>query len=187
MPNWCLNDVAVYDLGVGNLVKFVDGFVESSDDERLCTPLNFYVPMPDEFKEQPGYTAHGYNWAVSHWGSKWCETDFEWFWEPLGLKMRFSSAWSPTTNGYCLLSEMFPELVFSHSWDEPGMQFMGAAVYHNGDVVWENVVEDDAYPQLENDSSEALDEWINATMITYQYVTEESMLVAQKFLQGNKL
>jgi hypothetical protein len=47
--------------------------------------------------------------------------------------MTFATAWSPPLAGIARISELFPTLVFSIDWQGDSNDFVGAAVYYNGE------------------------------------------------------
>lgn len=94
--------------------------------------------------ERVGDTAgNWYNWNVTHWGVKWdaCRVDMERCPDGEGrgqLTYHFESPWGPPWVEMLLeLSEKFPELGFSHRYDEE-QGWGGDYEFRNGEVTaWE--------------------------------------------------
>jgi hypothetical protein len=177
----------VYDLdGLNsrNLQAFYDTYNAFDGNEDLCTPLNTFVPMPEEMRTPFGYKSGTSAWAVNNWGSKWSEQNFDSAIVPLGLQMGFDSAWDPTLKGTKHLSKLFPRFVFGHSYDEPGTSFMGSIIYFNGDVVWETCLEEDEYPQPTGNADD--DEYYRVPFVRYHALQEENMLISRRLVETNE-
>jgi hypothetical protein len=141
MPNWCSNVVEVigYDSEIANLMS----------DTEETTLLQKFIPMSDYHSTPEGYNDGGYEWCIDNWGTKWPEKD----WEPGEQIVSFTSPWSPPERGYQKISAMFPNLIFIHSFSEVAMMFLGTNVYKAGKIIWEKVLENDSFPQEDEDSN----------------------------------
>lgn len=75
-----------------------------------------------------------YDWQVRNWGIKWDvnavlsqDTNSK-------LVYTFDSPWSPPIAFLMKISELFPKLVFSLAYEEPGMAFRGNATAEDGEL-----------------------------------------------------
>lgn len=110
-----------------NLVKLAGDTEEDKSDIYL---ENIYPCMD---KEDP------YTERVRAWG-----TGREAFccYSPEKENYTFDTAWSPVENAIDKLSEEYPELNMTYSYDEGGMCFCGRRVYENGECI-SDVTEND--------------------------------------------
>lgn len=114
--------------------------------------LSTFVPCPDEYLSQKGFNSGGYEWCLQNWGTKWSESSTmevtnDWAYsnganEINKIYYSFDSPWGPPIDGYKKISERFPNLYFTHLYSEPMMDFMGGIVYHNGEDIYHNDLED---------------------------------------------
>ena len=149
MPNWCSNSINI----AGPTDKIKSLWDETNKEDSGL--LNAMVPMPKELRGttsptpeegQAGYKgpqplidgcSNWYDWAVSHWGTKW-DIDTE------GLEFTdngdgtaqisgwFESAWAPPITAYdTFLANNDYELDLYANYEEGGMDFAG--IYKNGD------------------------------------------------------
>jgi hypothetical protein len=155
MPNWCYNRLTVTGpvADVDNLRSRVVG--APVDNLEL---FNSLLPMPSDLEEtstlnnglsveqraylQQTYGADNwYDWATGPqgWGSKWgdCDTT-ELSYGPGLVVFTFDSAWGPPEEGLYNVSAIFPSLVFTIEYAEPGMAFSGSMVIREGLAVSED-------------------------------------------------
>ena len=118
MPNWCYNSATLHH----DNKEVIDAF-EVELQKEDAQPLNYLRPNPaGEWQ---------YDWSVSNWGTKWdvsVSDDEKWpdtellNDEPNGenqvLVYRFNTAWSPAVPAIEKLSEQYPDLLFTHSFEE---------------------------------------------------------------------
>jgi hypothetical protein len=128
MPNWCSNKLTV----LGDRAErdnFTNGFPTPTDDDSPIAFIMNYIPMPDG-------TENWYDWSLEHWGCKWgdCHTQIVEDDED-SIVLTFYTAWTPPEAAIQTISGMFPELVFTLTYDEPGMCFLGTCVFRNGKLV----------------------------------------------------
>ena len=117
---------------------------------------------------ETGYT-DWYSWCNDNWGTKWgdCETTFD---EPvpfefglndssvLLVEFWFQTAWSPFGNSFMeRISERFPSLVFVDCYEETGMCFRGARLFHAG-LCFFDQSEDITYSSEDLDIEDMCDE-----------------------------
>lgn len=88
-----------------------------------------------------------WDWSIDNWGTKWnaCEGSSDGYWQ------FFDTAWSPPSKVIEVLSKKHPELIFYLGFDEPGCDFAGYELYHNG----EQVMNCDLPPSTCNDEDES--------------------------------
>lgn len=166
MPNWCYTNMLV----AGNK-RELRKLISAMREPKQCYELNRLVPLDPRgsiekvstHKDKDGndvtttYSVFasvesdgfdGYADAIEKWGTKWgacnVEVDDE---NSYPLHVRFESAWSPATKLIQSVSEQFPNLVFSLSYDEEGHQFCGWEVIANGETVEEGSLDTDRMPE----------------------------------------
>lgn len=152
MPNWCNNT-----LNVSTIEKHaaeLKEFVKKAKSRKLKTDLslNKLLPLP---KELEGTTApspkpsprlikkygadNWYDWQVKKWGTKWdVEAEIVWQ-EKTEIEYSFDSAWGPPCDFIIHVSKLFPHLLFTLEYDEPGMLFAGKYIAKNNAILedWE--------------------------------------------------
>ena len=148
MPNHCYNKLSIF--GKEEDLKKVQDFVKD-DGEKVPFSCEKVIPFPHkEWKVQPGYTEHGYAWAIGAWGTKWGAYDFEdgtgeivdsCYEDGRVLVYEFYSAWSPPTPVIKKLSEMFPTLLFELYSEESGVGYLGESVFQAGESVSDIVLD----------------------------------------------
>ena len=82
-------------------------------------------------------TDNWYDWNIANWGTKWdcssseCgyQTD-----EKTYFSVNFDSAWSPPSNWFYKVAQMYPKLNFKLSYYECGCWFAGVMYSQNGEV-----------------------------------------------------
>lgn len=128
---------------VSNLIK-VKGDMETirmmltivKDDDRPFS-LNKVIPMPESLEQGKGW----YDWHISHWGTKWDVYEVEIidsdpFFKREDVDIQFLSAWSPPIQVTRVLSAMFPDLEFTHYYEDEGQCFNpGWTVFKNYDEI----------------------------------------------------
>jgi hypothetical protein len=101
-----------------------------------------YMKQPDHSKSPLDFSGNNwYDWNVTHWGTKWdvaINDDKEYSDTELmeetetSLAYRFNTAWSPPMPAIAKLSEQYPTLVFTLSYEEE-TGWGGETVFTNGD------------------------------------------------------
>lgn len=132
MPNWCLNylDVAVPTADAEHARRRFLRPVDGGDSLTFA----IVVPEPDPLPDGDGW----YWWRVNNWGTKWdaygdahhVEQDEidGWTW----IHVRFDTAWAPPMGWLDALTADLPQAVITLTYDEPGMDFGGYVVLHDG-------------------------------------------------------
>lgn len=106
-----------------------------------------------------------YDWCIKNWGTKW--GDFDHFQDIRYVDehhIGYITAWGPFCDNFWVhVSKQFPELTFIITYDEPGMCFMGASKYANGEVLAESYINDvsEVLGELDWDDDDARDEWMD--------------------------
>jgi hypothetical protein len=144
MPNWCYNHIEVHggDEDGWERERF---FSEREFDDT--TPLQKYIPISTYHMTTEGYNDGGYEWCYENWGSKWPEKSICYLGQDPSLDFSFDSPWGPPIIGYQKISKMFPELFFLHYYQEDGMCFAGAIIYHDGSQVFSTEIGEKDWPQ----------------------------------------
>jgi hypothetical protein len=79
-----------------------------------------------------GYNSGGYDWCISHWGTKWgfCESELH---EHKGhIGYTFDTAWSPPEPLIQKMSQMFPKLKFELHYECEGGDGTGTIIWEAG-------------------------------------------------------
>ena len=110
-----------------------------------------YGELPDS-----GFSQGGYEWCLEHWGTKWNATNASTsFIDPLKIEeaerfmlsdyenpaygeIYFTTAWSPAFHVTEVLSKQFPELTFTHNFEEEGLIGKGYQVWRAGILLAED-------------------------------------------------
>jgi len=129
MPNWVFNTLTIEGPReqLEDLTKKAHLSGDREDPEESCLSFKNFIPYPN------GVWA--YNWCVSNWGTKWDACDP--YLEDGGgqdILYSFSTAWSPPTPVVRKMIETYPELSFSHYYEEPGCDYQGLMEGSNGEV-----------------------------------------------------
>lgn len=147
MPNYCENELWIK----GDLV-FRRDFMEIAKTEKGVLDFNQFVPYPEEWSrkdkiwnewwensvgEEPEYAygKYGYDWSISHWGSKWNALESQVNSNNRRTLYLFDTAWSPPKPLIVKMSEMFPDLNFKLKFWECGCAFKGVYVCEKGEIL----------------------------------------------------
>ena len=79
-----------------------------------------------------------YDWNIANWGSKWGDYTGRINWngkvdDHYEVRLSFTTAWSPITEGITHISSQFPTLQFLYTFEEGGMGFIGGVAIQNGE------------------------------------------------------
>jgi hypothetical protein len=150
MPNWCDNTISIS--GNAETIKQLKEFVgrpltEGGEEvkEPLYSLANIMPSTPDAepvLGEASKSTGHDdwYHNNINSWGTKWDvygESCFMCDYKEGDEQISYSyqSAWSPPTPTTQRLSEIFPELIITHTYYESGMDFWGIITYKGGEEI----------------------------------------------------
>jgi hypothetical protein len=152
MPNWCTNVLKVEgeQTELENLMKFLNQPYERKYGEaveKFSNPVfsfwNVIRPSDDELEDY-GTGETWYNWNINHWGTKWdiaspdgTMGDVELQADSLEVNYItyfFSTAWSPPIPIIEAIAEKYPNLTFTHTFVEPGMDYWGVNTYIDGAI-----------------------------------------------------
>jgi hypothetical protein len=163
MPNWCFNI-----LEASGPEEEAQRFL---DETGPFLEFNKIVPMHKELEgtTAPARPPHGagthalelwaqkqidlvmkygaadwYDWCVENWGTKW-EPGFE-SQQKTENGYSFDTAWSPPTPVIARLSELYPALIFTLTYAEPGNYFGGSDVFQAGVHLEETRIPDEGLP-----------------------------------------
>lgn len=77
-----------------------------------------------------------WEWRNNNWGTKWelAAVDCRFSRGPEALAYDFSTAWGPPDGVILKASEAWPELTFTLTYSEPGMDFSGRITFVDGNV-----------------------------------------------------
>lgn len=91
------------------------------------------------YQNKQKYGAHSwYDWRTKNWGTKWDAYGYESGVHVDGHSLRFQTAWAPPQPVIAKLSEMYPDLDFTHQYasEDIGVN-CGEDEYHNGSLCGE--------------------------------------------------
>ena len=116
MPNYCENNLSIE----GPIAECED-FMKNikSSEEEVCFEILLPVPKNVEDSEE---------WFVDNYGTKWNGLNSEFF----SNEVSFYTAWSPPQPFFDTVSKMYPNLLFTLTYIESGMDFAGIAIFKNG-------------------------------------------------------
>jgi hypothetical protein len=159
MPN-CYNSTTVHG-DQETLTKFVEAI--TLDGDRSTYDLTLLSPIPEELQiasvffrrdgdDDPEYqellkkyeaneAKYGHrdwvDWCIENWGTKWAPSPND---RPLEINLNilllsYDTEWSPPSRLLQKISELFPTLTITNSFDEEGMEFWGCEAFHGGKEV----------------------------------------------------
>ncbi len=123
MSNWCLNKLKIE----GSSKELKKLLKKAMKNEKY--PFSLDVLYPCENKENEN------SWYVQNWGINQDLLDVEIDDNEIEsgkVKIYFLTAWVPPINGFTKISKDFPKLIWHLYYDEPGMDFSGKSIFHNG-------------------------------------------------------
>ena len=134
-------------------------WTQAEYDERVAEDAELYAKQLANIAKY-GYR-DWYEWCVEKWGTKWGDCDTELLDASDTIDMRFDSAWSPPVDGIIHISTLFPNLLFSMSWAEEGMDFYGGMAVKNGQHALHEgeITALPNYTEVDWDSDNAHDQW----------------------------
>lgn len=161
MPNWCNNSIEI--VGPRDKIRALwdEAMKGEEADGGLLQGLR---PMPAELKNttSPSDGANWYDWRVNNWGTKWevgiegleFEQDEDGNYDNGGAGPHaritgwFDSAWAPPVTACEAYAEENPDVRITLDYHEPGMAFVGRAVFEDGDLVDDHYVEYSEFDSL---------------------------------------
>lgn len=131
MPNWCSGRATI--TGPEPVIDEIRAILEDPEGDLL----NWMVPQPNFAGDQDWYS-----WNINNWGTKWPLSDvhIDNSAEPDSIEFSFCSAWAPPTEAFHTWAENDGRVQFNLEYWEPGVGFVGTAVY-DGDVYTEDYVD----------------------------------------------
>lgn len=133
--------------------------------DELCADRRNRYENAQKAKAETGYT-DWYDWALDNWGTKW--GDFDHYQNIRYVdehELGYMTAWGPFSDKFWIeVSKKYPELTFTVTYDEPGMCFVGAGKYSNGETLFTCYI-DDVTPllgELDYEDDDARDKWYEA-------------------------
>lgn len=148
MPNWCTNTIEI----VGEKEQ-IESLLKLMKTDRSEFDFGAVLPYPNEFatldaiaeeweklpteargnRPVDGFNSGGYDWCVYNWGTKWWTENVSFGVMSEGVNVYFDTAWSPSIPVTVELSKRFPELEFTHNFQEEGGDFSGYEKFKNGE------------------------------------------------------
>jgi len=116
-----------------DLVRYEKDELKKAFMKKELSKEDIIAYNDDDFKD--GFNSGGYNWCCSNWGTKWgfCDVSLEEEQED-ELHYSFSTAWSQICPVILKMSEMFPNLEFTYTFEEEGVAFAGEQTFFNGEM-----------------------------------------------------
>ncbi len=131
------------------------------DREGLMLYLDLKEPdarrLGDTYAENLKLYGHTdwYDWSIANWGSKWDACHVDVLDESEGsLQLRFDTAWSPVEPVLEAMSQQFPELTFTATFDEESHSFYYEAAWLGGEKTEERELERDEEPEYSEEDDE---------------------------------
>lgn len=156
MPNHVANSVTCK----GNPDSIREMLLAVQNDEYGPGSISFekIIPMPPELDIKLGRSktdpqvirniqlygaSDWYDWRVKNWNTKWDAYGFEKSTDySQGKGLAFLTAWKEPAPVIRKLSEMYPDIEFTHQWaDEHMTQYSGEAKYVAGEQVKHELIE----------------------------------------------
>ena len=123
MPNWCDNTVTIEYKGEGDCEKALDDLKakmvrvnEKGEDE-----LAYDILVPEPNGDEEGW----FDWRCDNWGTKWISEIYDTHTDEGKLVIHFTSAWSPPEAYFEKVAKLYPDYIFTHSYEEDGCNFFG--------------------------------------------------------------
>ena len=174
MPNWCYNSTTFHGDNE-TLTKLVEAITTTNEDGKVHHDLTLLFPTPTELqipsvffrtdsddpehqellkKYEANKAKYGhqdwYDWNIANWGTKWSpdleESEVEIDGDVLSLS--YDTAWSPPTGLLRKISEIFPTLLITNSFDEEGMGFWGCEAFQAGKEIASHGMSDGEMPEV---------------------------------------
>ena len=152
MPNLCTNS-----LSLDGPAADIAAFVNAVHGQESIT--NALLPVPADQAD------NWYEWSIANYGTKWGDYDTELtYHNDAGAAYRFTTAWSPLSEGIRQISSQFPTITFTLVFDEPGDELMGGYLIADGKILNVVSVASEDWPELKLDvnGEELFDEWFQA-------------------------
>jgi hypothetical protein len=130
MPNYVYNSISVDAKDQKQLMKFLEN---AKHESREFSFWNFVTPPTEALESGEYFTEHGwskdgatgqtennwYNFNNREWGTKWDAFDLHLeMLDQKGVLISFTTAWNCPTPVFEAMTEQYPELEFSFSWEE---------------------------------------------------------------------
>lgn len=170
-----------------------------TDEHYADEKANHYalIEQAERAKAETGYD-NWYDWASDNWGTKW---DVEVLATGVDhgatstVTLWGDSAWSPPISLLANLSEKYPQLTFSVSYFEPGMDYIGAAVFQDGrmaesEASFSEHLPWDAYSQSEDGFEAMLEDGtvydVRDNQLAMHLAHAEAMLRNEELVTGHR-
>lgn len=167
-------------------VSLAEGKITQEWYDELCEKQCARYEAGIKAKAETGYS-NWWDWTHDNWGTKWGDYDHhESFDDGLLLgdetyfSLGFHTAWGPFSEKFWhKVSAMFPGLDFLIVYDEPGMCFVGAERYTNGETVYNEYINDttEIIPMPEDPQDEDWQDYYDAKSNLLDQLTERAEAV----------
>ena len=147
MPNWCNNSITITG-PKDKITALYNEAIKDADNETGL--LNAMMPMPKELEgtTAPSEGPNWYDWRVSNWSTKW-DVSSEGFDDAFtdngdgtaSFEGWFDSAWAPPIGACAHYAEQNPDVSITLDYHEPGMCFVGQALFENGETMQDDCID----------------------------------------------
>ena len=141
MPNWAFNNLEVKGKEADRK-KFASDhhhvqrrWEGDEGNADLKTELDFGASVWDEDNKNHPYSQYGYDWQITHWGTKWNACEVETHDDGVMLYYTFETAWSPPHEWIMEASKKYPNLTFTLTTTEEADQYLFGVEVKNGEAV----------------------------------------------------
>lgn len=156
MPNWCTN--RLYVEGDSQVIARLLSSIEGSDSEfdfnKVIAYPEKYAVLDNESTMYAGYNNGGYDWCITNWGTKWNAVEVSVGVGENWVSILFDTAWSPSLPVTDALATAYPELRFTHDYEEAGNDFSGKIIWENGSMISNEEGEYGEYGELSDEFDE---------------------------------
>ncbi len=151
MPNWCSNSIEIS----GDREE-IDKILTNAKTEKSNFSLSQLFPIPESNKE------NWYDWCVENWSTKWDLSSVDIDDQDDVIYVNCQTAWGPPIGAFDKISKDYPNLSFTITYDEQGINIFGIAEFQDGMI---------------SDDSREYDKQFG---VNFNYIIEQSFIVNEK-------
>jgi hypothetical protein len=121
MPNWCSNSIKI----AGDREE-IDKILNKAKTEKSDFSLSQLFPIPELNKK------NWYDWCVENWGTKWDLSSVDIDDQDDVVFVNCQTAWGSPLEAFHKISKDYPNLSFTITYDEQGINIFGVAEFQDG-------------------------------------------------------
>jgi hypothetical protein len=115
--------------------EYAKAINKNENDLPFDVGLPMTAAMRTLFEEQHG-TANWYDWANTHWGTKWGIYEIEEISiSESELEFSYYTAWGPANGLWMKISELYPDILIETEFADEGGNFAGIAIFCSGQLL----------------------------------------------------